>query len=111
MVLLHLFDESKTRLADFDYIPECKSKNPRGLNELSLPLARMANAILFELADVVNAFCRNSVTSCNFKTVLGNLTKFSTSIKHYHTMCREKGLYLHLHLFRNYDPPLCNICM
>ena len=41
MVLLHLFDESQTRLADFGYIPECKSKNPRGLNEISLPLARM----------------------------------------------------------------------
>ena len=27
MVLLHLFDESQTILADFGYIPECKSKN------------------------------------------------------------------------------------
>ena len=35
MVLLHLFDESQTRLADFGYIPECKSKHPRGLNEIS----------------------------------------------------------------------------
>ena len=41
MVLLHLFDESQTRLADFGYIPECKSKNPRGLSEISLRLARM----------------------------------------------------------------------
>ena len=31
---------SQTRLADFGYITECKSKNPRGLNEVSLPLAR-----------------------------------------------------------------------
>ena len=28
MILLHLIDESQTRLADFGYIPECKSKNP-----------------------------------------------------------------------------------
>ena len=36
---------SQTRLADFGYIPECKSKHPRGLNEVSLSLARMdANA-------------------------------------------------------------------
>ena len=41
MVLLPLFDESQTRLADFGYIPECRSKNPRGLNEILLPLARM----------------------------------------------------------------------
>ena len=41
MVLLHLFDERQTRLADFGYIPKCKSKNPTGLNEISLPLARM----------------------------------------------------------------------
>ena len=39
MVLLPLFDESQIRLADFGYIPECKSKNPRGLNEISLTLA------------------------------------------------------------------------
>ena len=32
---------SQTRLADFGYIPECKSKNPRGLNQISLLLARM----------------------------------------------------------------------
>ena len=32
---------SQTRLADFGYIPERKPKNPRGLNEVSLPLARM----------------------------------------------------------------------
>ena len=44
MALLRLFDESQTRLADFGYIRECKSKNPRGLNEISLPLARMAQA-------------------------------------------------------------------
>ena len=42
MVLLHLFDESQMRLADFGYIPECKSKNLRGLNEILLPLARMS---------------------------------------------------------------------
>ena len=41
MVLLHLLHESHTRLADFGYIPERKSKNPRGLDEISLPLARM----------------------------------------------------------------------
>ena len=41
MVLLCLFDEIPTRLADFGYIPECKSKIPRGLNEISLPFARM----------------------------------------------------------------------
>ena len=46
MVLLHLFDESQTRLADFGYIPEYKSKNPRGLNEISLPLARMLHKVL-----------------------------------------------------------------
>ena len=45
MVLLHLFNESQTRLADFGYIPKCKSKNPRGLNEISLPLARMPPGI------------------------------------------------------------------
>ena len=45
MVLLHLIDESQKRLADFGYIPECKSKNPRGLNEISLPLARMQKLI------------------------------------------------------------------
>ena len=33
---------SQTRLAVFGYIPESKSKNPRGLNEVSLPLARMS---------------------------------------------------------------------
>ena len=42
MALLPLFDKSQTSLADFGYIPECKSKNPRGLNELSLPLARIS---------------------------------------------------------------------
>ena len=41
MVMLHLFDESQTRLADFGFVPECKSKIPRGLNEISLPLARI----------------------------------------------------------------------
>ena len=41
MVLLQLFDESQTRLADLGYIPECKSKNPRALNEISLPIGRM----------------------------------------------------------------------
>ena len=40
MVLLHLFDESQTRLADFGHIPECKSKNPTG----SLPLAKMLHS-------------------------------------------------------------------
>ena len=38
---------SQTRLANFDYIPECKSKNPRGLNEISLPLARMTAIAVF----------------------------------------------------------------
>ena len=47
MVLLHLFEESQTRLADFGYIPECKSKNPRGLNERSLPVARMDSILLY----------------------------------------------------------------
>ena len=52
MVLLQLFDESQTRLADLGYIPECKSKNPRGLNEISLPLARM----LFYSVTYVSSF-------------------------------------------------------
>ena len=38
-------NESQTILADFGYIPECKSKYPRGLNEISLPLARMRHVI------------------------------------------------------------------
>ena len=29
------------RLADFDYIPQCTSKIQRGLNAISLPLARI----------------------------------------------------------------------
>ena len=33
--------ESQTRSVDFGYIPQCKSKNPRGLHEVSLPFARM----------------------------------------------------------------------
>ena len=37
---------SQTRLADFGYILECKSKNPRGLNEVSLPLARMTYDVI-----------------------------------------------------------------
>ena len=41
MVLLHLFDESQTILADYGNIPECKSEYPKGLNEISLSLARM----------------------------------------------------------------------
>ena len=41
MILFHFFDESQTRLADLGYIPESKSKNPKGLNEISLPVARM----------------------------------------------------------------------
>ena len=41
MVLLHLIDECQTRLADFGCIQECISKNPRGQNEMPLPLARM----------------------------------------------------------------------
>ena len=41
MVFLYFFDESQTRLADSGNIPQCKSKNARGLNEVSLPLARM----------------------------------------------------------------------
>ena len=44
IVLLHLFDESQTRLTDFGYIPECKSKEPRNLNEISFSLARMIQA-------------------------------------------------------------------
>ena len=52
MVLLHLFDKSQVRLADLGYIPECKSKNPRGLNEMSLPLARM-----HAQADTVSFLC------------------------------------------------------
>ena len=32
---------NQTRIADFGYIPECKSKNPRGPNEIALLLARM----------------------------------------------------------------------
>ena len=32
MFRINLFDESQTRLADFGYMPQCKSKNPRGLN-------------------------------------------------------------------------------
>ena len=43
MVLRHLFDERQTRLADFGQIPECISKNSKGLNEILLPLARMVN--------------------------------------------------------------------
>ena len=35
---------SQTRLANFGYIPECKSKNPTGLNEISL-LARIMGSI------------------------------------------------------------------
>ena len=46
MVLLHLFDESQTRLASFGCIPEPRSKNPRGLNEIALPLARMVHLAL-----------------------------------------------------------------
>ena len=46
MVLFHLFDESRTRLADFGYILECKSKNLKGLNEISLPLARMGSYLI-----------------------------------------------------------------
>ena len=34
---------SQMRLADLGYIPEGKSKNPRGLNEVSLSLARMVS--------------------------------------------------------------------
>ena len=41
MVLLHIIDDCQTRIADFGYIQECISKNPRGQNEISLPLARM----------------------------------------------------------------------
>ena len=41
--LLHLFGESQTRLANFGYITQFKSKNACGLNEVSLPLARMDN--------------------------------------------------------------------
>ena len=48
MVLLHLFD-SQTRLADFGHIPECKSKNPRDLNEISLPLENAEKMIVAEL--------------------------------------------------------------
>ena len=33
----------QTRLSDFGCIPECKWKNPRGLNAVSLPLARMSH--------------------------------------------------------------------
>ena len=40
MVLLHLFDKSQTRL----------SYNARGLNEVSLPLARMLMPGIAELA-------------------------------------------------------------
>ena len=47
LVLLHLLDDSQTRLAEFGCIPECKSKNPRGLNEISLPLARMVFDLVF----------------------------------------------------------------
>ena len=47
MVLLHLIDESQTRLADFGYIPECKSKNPSDLNEISLRLARMPHYVMW----------------------------------------------------------------
>ena len=39
MVLLHLFDESQTRLADFYLYHRMQIENPRGLNEISLPLA------------------------------------------------------------------------
>ena len=53
MVLLHFFDTSQTRLTDFGYIPECKSKSPRGLNEISLPLARM-NQKVKRLASILN---------------------------------------------------------
>ena len=40
---------SQTRLADFGYIPECKSKNSRGLNGVSLPLARLLLIIATKL--------------------------------------------------------------
>ena len=61
MVLLHLFDESQTRLADFGYIPECKSKNPSGLNEISLPLARMQSTSSRHCTDVDITLFRHCV--------------------------------------------------
>ena len=43
---------SQTRLSDFGYIPECKSKNPRGLNEVSLPLVRMGLGRMTNMVDM-----------------------------------------------------------
>ena len=34
-------------LAKIGYIPQCKGKNPRGLNEILLPLARMPGNPIF----------------------------------------------------------------
>ena len=64
MVLLHLFDESQTKLADFVYIPECKSKNPRDLNEISLPLARMR--LLIFSPGVISSFRMASFRVASF---------------------------------------------
>ena len=63
MVLLHLFDESQTRLADFGYIPECKLKNLRGLNEISLPLARMVSALITDCQAILVFIMRSPNSS------------------------------------------------
>ena len=41
MVWLHLFHKRQTRLDDFGSIPQCKLKNLRGRNEVSLSHARL----------------------------------------------------------------------
>ena len=79
MVLLHIFDRSRTRSADFGYIPEGKSKNPRGLNEISLPLARMVFTIFcFSFLQIFLPI-RSLCLPCSYKAKLTATTQIQDS--------------------------------
>ena len=65
MVLLHLFDESQTRLADFGYIPECKSKNFERSNR---DIVAFRETDHFMALNLVRPECTKHTKLLNFKS-------------------------------------------
>ena len=56
---------NQTILANYSYTPEFKSKNPRGLNEVSLPLARMEPSGVNNLGALLSYKCNTIMNHPN----------------------------------------------
>ena len=80
----------QTRLADFGYIPECKSKNPRGLNEVSLPLARMG---------IGSMFVRIHFDAASLFSAMVIMTSIAVTLKSLRHFRRQSGFALEWTLY------------